>query len=118
MPRPKQPPEYFEARRAINRHLHRHHGTTGTGMLSDRLDIHEQLHIVAKRLGHDTGHVHEPCADGEDDVALAWRVLKEGTAFHGEEEKGPDIRVDMSAEAQERRERRRRSGKANSSEDS
>jgi hypothetical protein len=85
MPRPKKPPEYFEARSAINQHLHRHHaGALGQGMLEERLTQHEELHILAKRLGIAASHTHEVCADGEDDVALAFRLLEEGEAQDGQ----------------------------------
>lgn len=84
MGRKKQPPEYFEARRALARHLFRHHGRTGaSGTLSDRLDVHEELHIVAARRGVTYGHDHEPW-DGETDSELALRLLKEGEDQHGQ----------------------------------
>jgi hypothetical protein len=76
--RKKQPPEYFEARRALNQHLYRHHGTTGLGTLANRLDTHEELHVVFQRRGVEVGHSHKPCGENETDVELAWRMLNEG----------------------------------------
>lgn len=85
MGRRQQPPEYFEARSALNRHLYRHHcGVTGEGMLPRRLDQHEELHIVASRVGVDLGHTHEPCGDGESDIELALRLLREGEEQYGQ----------------------------------
>lgn len=85
MGRHKQPPEYFAARRALNQHLYHHHdGLKVEGMLAARLTQHEELHIVAKRLKVELGHTHEPCEDGEDDIALAHRLLTEGEAAHGQ----------------------------------
>jgi hypothetical protein len=85
MPGRKQPPEYAEARKALSRHLFRHHaGATGEGMLSNRMDQHEELHRVAIRIGLELGHKHEPCGEREGDIELAFRVLKEGEQQHGE----------------------------------
>jgi hypothetical protein len=82
MGRRKQPPEYFEARSALGRHLHRHHGgITARGMLAQRLDFHEELHQKEKR-GNAEGHCHEPCGDGETDIQIALRALREGE--HGQ----------------------------------
>lgn len=76
MGRHKQPPGYAEARSAINRHFYHHHGgITGRGMLAQRLDFHEELHRVEGTLA---SHRHEPCGDGETDIQLALRVLREG----------------------------------------
>jgi hypothetical protein len=79
MPGPKQPPEYFEARRALNQHLHRHHeGAAGSGMLGERFELHDELHILAKRLGRELSHSHSEYPEGETDLAAALRLLKEG----------------------------------------
>lgn len=83
MGRRKQPPEYFEARRAINQHLYRHHGTTGLGALSDRIEIHEEIHAVGDRIGRPAEHTHEPW-DGETEVELAFRLLREGEEQDGQ----------------------------------
>lgn len=78
MGRRKQPPEYARARRALNQHLYRHHGgITGRGMLAQRLDMHEELHRV-ERAGNAEKHSHDPCEDGETDIQIALRVLREG----------------------------------------
>lgn len=114
MGRRKQPPEYFEARQALNKHLHRHHGTTGLGMLASRLDIHEDLHAVARRRGEDVGHKHEPCDDGETDIQLAWRMLREGEEQLGPHEKGPNVVIAQDRASQDRRVRRSRNGQTNS----
>lgn len=85
MGRNKQPPEYYEARRALARHFYRHHGRTrGLGTLADRLDIHEELHAVAERQGYTYGHDHEVLREGETDIELALRVLEEGERQHGQ----------------------------------
>lgn len=47
-------------------------------MLADRLWQHEELHEVARRVGVDVGHTHEPCWEKESDIELAFRLLKEG----------------------------------------
>ena len=76
MGRRKQPPEYADARRALNQHLYRHHGgMTGRGMLARRLDLHEEMHRTER--AH-ASHSHEPCGDGETDIQIALRVLREG----------------------------------------
>lgn len=54
------------------------------GTLAHRLDEHEELHQLAKRLGIPIDHNHEPCEDGEDDVALALRLLEDGETQHGQ----------------------------------
>jgi hypothetical protein len=78
MGRRKQSPEYPRARRALAQHLHRHHGgITGRGMLDKRLDLHEELHLK-ERAGNCETHSHEPCGDGETDIQIAFRVLREG----------------------------------------
>lgn len=79
MPRPKQPPEYFEARKALNQHLHRHHaGALGSGTLEERFIQHDELHIVARRLGIPLGHEHSEYPENETDKAAALRLFKEG----------------------------------------
>lgn len=78
MGRRKQPPEYATARRALNQHLYRHHGgITGRGMLEQRLDMHEELHHKERR-GNAETHSHALCGDGETDIQIALRVLREG----------------------------------------
>lgn len=80
MGRRKQPPDYAAARRALSQHVHRHHnGATGLGTLSNRLDQHETMHLS----GRDLGHHHEPCGEGETDIQLAFRLLKEAEGQHG-----------------------------------
>lgn len=79
MGRRKQPPEYFAARTALARHMFHHHAqATGEGTLTNRLDQHEEIHVVAMRLRVDLGHVHQPCDEGETDIELAFRMLEEG----------------------------------------
>jgi hypothetical protein len=76
--RRKQPPGYAAARTALAQHLHRHHGgITGRGMLAQRLDMHEELHRV-ERVGGAETHSHDYCGDGETDIQIAMRVLREG----------------------------------------
>lgn len=79
MPPPKQPPEYFEARRALNRHLHRHHnGALGEGKLVDRFVQHDELHIKCLQLGIPMSHTHSEYPEGETDLEAAERLLREG----------------------------------------
>lgn len=79
MPRPKQPPEYFEARRALNQHLHRHHaGSFGSGELGDRFEQHDEMHMTAKRLEIPLSHSHSEYPENESDLAAALRLLQEG----------------------------------------
>lgn len=103
MPGRKQPPEYFPARRALSQHLYHHHaGTTGEGMLKNRLDQHEEIHIVARRVGLDLGHVHEPCEEGETDIEIAWRMLREGQE-QDKKEIGTRRSIAMDLESRKRR---------------
>lgn len=79
MPPAKQPLEYFEARRALNQHLHRHHeGAMCSGTLEERFIQHDELHIVARRLGIQLSHSHSEYPENETDKAAALRLLKEG----------------------------------------
>lgn len=113
MGRRKQPPEYFEARRALNQHLYRHHGTTGLGTLSDRLDTHEDLHIVARRIGQEVGHSHKLFGEGETDIEIAWRVLHEGEEQCGSTPRpGQKISIAMDTASKDRRARRKREGQS------
>jgi hypothetical protein len=83
MGRAKQPPEYSEARRALSQHLYRHHGgVTGRGMLARRLDFHEEIHLRERR-GRAETHSHDPCGEGETDIQIALRVLREGENGQG-----------------------------------
>lgn len=96
MPGAKKPPEYFEARRAINQHLFRHHnGALGEGMLAQRLDMHEKLHDFCRERGIEAGHDHsEMWLEGEKDTDVARRMLAEGVAQHGAEERGPSLPIE------------------------
>lgn len=79
MGRRKQPPGYAAARRALSQHVYYHHdGATGLGTLANRLDQHEAMHLAAK-----LDHRHDPCGDGETDIEMAFRLLKEAREQHG-----------------------------------
>lgn len=79
MPPEKKSLEYYEARRALNQHLHRHHaGAVGAGTLEDRFEQHDEIHIVAKRLGVPLSHSHSDYPEHETDLAAALRLFKEG----------------------------------------
>lgn len=67
------------ARRAINRHLYRHHGgATMSGTTEQRICAHDDLHWSAQQSGRDLGHSHLPYQDGESEADTAERLLAEG----------------------------------------
>lgn len=83
MPRHAKEPRYFEARRALNRHLFRHHnGATSHGELSERLEHHGELHALGPRFGVVLDHEHAPATE-RDEMDLAFRLFKEGNEQAG-----------------------------------
>lgn len=70
-----------DGKRALNQHLHRHHGGPQTqGNLTERLAQHDELHWWARKNEVDLNHTHAPYQDGETDTQMAQRLLAEGTA--------------------------------------
>lgn len=61
-------------RRALNQHLHRHHGgITLAGSTEDRFAHHDDLHWQGG-----ASHRHAPYQDGESRRVMAERFLREG----------------------------------------
>jgi len=82
---PKTRPSY-EGKRALNQHLHRHHGGPQvSGDLAERLAMHDELHWWARKNDVNLGHTHEPYQEGETDNQMAARLLADGTAQHSSE---------------------------------
>jgi len=82
--RPRKPPGYQEARKALAQHLWRHHGqATGSGELHERIEQHAELHLLCKRNGLPVGHTHEPYPEGETDIETAHRLYQDGESQHG-----------------------------------
>ena len=76
---------YYKARRALARHMHRHHaGATGSGTLQERLTAHDDLHWQCAQRGTPPVHTHSEGDDSETLEQLAHRYLKEGEAAHGQ----------------------------------
>lgn len=79
--KPRQQRESYEGKRALNQHLHRHHGGPRmSGDLQERLAQHDELHWWARKTNVDLGHTHLPYQDGETQITMAQRLLAEGTA--------------------------------------
>lgn len=78
MPAP-QKPSYAEARRALSRHLYRHHATeVAHGTLAERLSYHDDLHWVFQQRGLSLGHQHGELLEKETTEDVAHRYLREG----------------------------------------
>lgn len=76
---------YKEARQALSQHLHRHHNQAwATGTLAERIETHDELHTVGKRLGRPANHSHKPWKDDETLEQIAVRYLREGTEQYGQ----------------------------------
>lgn len=72
-------PDYHEARRALSRHMHRHHaGGYAVGTLAERLAQHDDLHWHLAEHGVVVGHAHAPLDDDETLLHAAHRYLEEG----------------------------------------
>ena len=68
-------------RRALNQHLHRHHGgAVLKGTFQERLAAHDDLHWQATQRLRPLDHQHQPYQDGETDLQMAQRLLAEGEA--------------------------------------